>query len=170
MLRIVFLLFFISLFSFSQEQKSTVVDFYDTYIDDELIYENNIDNLYTGLIQRKKANGQLIQEDYVEKGSIHYSELFYRKLNRETHSKYIYNKNNPYVLSQVLRYHPKGDIFEIIYYDYDGGKILEEGYEDGKLIHSCEFNGKKRHGKEFSVTKVSDTTFVFYNNGKKTKK
>ncbi len=168
MLRITSLLIFINLFSFAQEN-TRIVDFDDTYLKNELLYEVNNDKLYTGLIHRTKKNEQLVQEDYVEKGVIHYTQMFYRKGNRIPYSKYIYNKDNPYVLKQVSKYHFEGDIYEIIYYDYNGRKILEENFEDGKLIYSCEFDGRKRHGREFCITEKCDTTFVYYLKGKKQK-
>lgn len=168
MLRSITLFLFISSFSFAQVN-TRIVDFDDTYLHNELLYENISDSLYTGLIHRTKKNGQLIQEDYVENGVIHYTLMFYRGQNRKPYSKYIYNKDNPYVLREVIKYHLEGDVFKTVYYDYDGRKILVEDFEDGKMIYSCEFNGRKRHGKEFCITKECDTTVVYYVNGKKQK-
>lgn len=169
MIKIVYLFFLISYFSIAQ-QKNRVVDFYEVYEDNELLRESSTDSVYTGLIHRKRKNGQLIQEDYVKKGVIHYTNLFYRKGTKLPHSKYIYNKEKPFILSQVINYHLEGDIYQITYYDYDGRRILEEDYENGKMIYSCEFDGRKRHGREFCITDKCDTTFVYYANGKKLKK
>ncbi len=157
--------------TFSQDQelkeKPIVADFDDIYVYNDLLYEYETDNLYTGLIHRRKKNGELIQEDYVERGVIHYTLMFYRRQKRKPHSKYIYNKDNPYVLREVIRFHLEGDVFKTTYYDYDGRRILEEDFKDGKLIYSCEFNGRKRHGKELCITEKCDTTVMYYVNGKK---
>ena len=163
----------ISYKTFSQDQElkenHIVADFDDIYIYNELLYKNDTDSLYSGLIHRTKKNGELLQEDYVERGIIHYTLMFYRRQKRKPHSKYIYNKDNPYLLREEIRYHLEGDVFKITYYDYDGRKILVEDFEDGKMVYSCEFNGRKRHGKEFCITKECDTTVVYYVNGRKKK-
>ncbi|MEC3906647.1 hypothetical protein VOI54_06425 [Tamlana sp. 2201CG12-4] len=95
--------------------------------------------------------------------------MYYRRQEGKPYAKYVYNKDNPNALSQVIRYRLEGDVYEIVYYDYDGRKILEEDYEDGRIIYSCELNGRKRHGKEFCVSKECDTAINYFNNGRRVK-
>ncbi|NJB72925.1 antitoxin component YwqK of YwqJK toxin-antitoxin module [Saonia flava] len=141
----------------------------EVYIDNDLVYKNADDGLFTGIVQSKRKNGHLVYEEEYEKGIILSSNLYYNGKEKRVSNKAIYNPNKPLVLSKEYSYDLKYKIFEITTYNDDGLKILYEQFTNGKVSYSCQYLGKKKHGLELGYRDGGEkmTFRCEYINGKK---
>lgn len=165
---LVYFIVFSSWLSWGQAPKTLPKASYDEVrLMNDLVYDAS-GRLYTGVVQKKKKNGQLIYEDYVTNGIIDSTLQYYRSKDHDKpYAKYLYNPKKLFYYSKIVWYESTGAISQIEYYDDESKKRLLETYDHGRLTYSCEYKGKKRHGKEFCITKACDTTVVYYVDGKK---
>ena len=141
----------------------------EVYIENNLVYKNTNDELFTGIAQNKRKNGHLVYEEEYKNGVILSSNLYYNGKEKRVSNKTIYNPNKPLVLSKEIKYRLNGEIFETITYNDDGIKILVEQFENSKLIYSCQYFGKKKHGLQLGYKEKGDkiTYRCEFINGKK---
>jgi len=118
----------------------------EVYIENNLVYKNSTNELFTGIAQSKRKNGHLVYEEEYKNGIILYSNLYFNGKEIRVSNKSIYNVNKPLALSKEYSYDLKGEIFEITTYDDNGIKILYEQFTNGKVSYSCQYLGKKKHG------------------------
>lgn len=156
-------------FTFNKLISQEIIGMKEVYIDNDLVYKNADDGLFTGIVQSKRKNGHLVYEEEYEKGIILSSNLYYNGKEKRVSNKAIYNPNKPLVLSKEYSYDLKYKIFEITTYNDDGLKILYEQFTNGKVSYSCQYLGKKKHGLELGYRDGGEkmTFRCEYINGKK---
>ncbi len=140
------ILILLMFFSFNELISQEKIGMKEVYLENNLVYKNASDELFTGIAQSKRKNGHLVYEEEYKNGIILSSNLFYNGKEIRVSNKTIYNTNKPLVLSKEIKYHLDGEIFETTTYNDDGIKILVEQFENGKLTYSCQYLGKKKHG------------------------
>ena len=142
------LLILIILFTFNELISQEIIGMKEVYIDNNLVYKNETDELFTGIAQSKRKNGHLVYEEEYKNGIILSSNLYYNGKEIRVSNKTIYNPEKPLVLSKEIKYNLEGEIFETTTYNDNGIKILVEQFKNGKLTYSCQYSGKKKHGLE----------------------
>ena len=155
---------FISIKTISQER----IGIKEVYAENNLVYKNSDEKLFTGIIEKKRRNGHLVYEEKYEKGIILESNLYYNGKEKLISDKTIYNPEKPQTISKEIRYHLNGEFFQIKTYNNAGIKVLLEQFKNEKLIYSCEYLGKKKNGIELGY-RENGTLFhrCEYKNGKK---
>jgi antitoxin component YwqK of YwqJK toxin-antitoxin module len=156
-------------FTFNKLISQEIVGMKEVYIENNLVYKNANDELFTGVAESKRKNGHLVYDEEYENGIILSSNLYYNGKEKRVSSKTIYNPNNPLVISKEYRYNLESEIFETTTYNDDGIKILLEQFKNGKLTYSCQYLGKKKHGLELNYGKNGEklTYSCEFINGKK---
>ena len=158
------LIFFTTLQLFSQEKINT----YDLYTKNNLSYTKKDNQLFSGLAELKKSNGQIILEKYYESGQLTKYIEFYNDESKEVkYKETTFLKDSGFKQIEIKYSLVENERREMTYYDQAGKKKLNEIYNNGKLIYSCEFLNNKKHGKEFCTTKKCDNQTDYYENGKK---
>ncbi|WP_242133011.1 toxin-antitoxin system YwqK family antitoxin [Aestuariivivens marinum] len=142
------LLILIMLFTFNELISQEIIGMKEVYIDNNLVYKNETDKLFTGIAQSKRKNGHLVYEEEYKNGIILSSNLYYNGQEIRVSNKTIYNSEKPLVLSKEIKYNLDGQIFERTTYNDDGIKILVEQFKNEKLTYSCQYFGKKKNGLE----------------------
>ena len=189
MKKILILLIFFSIKTFSQE----IVEIRDVYVENNLIYKNSNEKLFTGIIQKKRRNGHLVFEEKYKNGIILEGNLYFNGKEKRISEKKIYHSEKPQTISKEIKYYLNGEIFQIKTYNNSGFKVLLEQFKNGKRIYSCEYLGKKKNGielgyrengtlfhrceykngkkngKEFCINEKGEKTTWEYKNGKKVK-
>ncbi|MGV6831415.1 MAG: hypothetical protein ACWA5P_07635 [bacterium] len=122
------------------------LDFKEVYIDNNLIYKVSDDSLFTGMVKKMRKNGHIVYEEKYDKGIILYSNLYYNGKEKIISDKVIYHRNNPFKYDKKYKYNLKGETTQIIDYNENGEKILEEEFINGNLSYSCQFLNGKKHG------------------------
>jgi len=140
------LLILLMFFTFNELISQEIIGMKEVYIENNLVYKNATDELFSGIAQSKRKNGHLVYEEEYKNGIILSSNLYYNGKEIRVSNKTIYNPNKPLVLSKEIKYHLDGEIFETTTYNDDGIKILVEQFKNGKLTYSCQYLGKKKHG------------------------
>ena len=179
------LLIFLMFFTFNELISQEIIGMKEVYIENNLVYKNATDELFSGIAQSKRKNGHLVYEEEYKNGIILSSNLYYNGKEIRVSNKTIYNPNKLLVLSKEIKYHLDGEIFETTTYNDDGIKILVEQFKNGKLTYSCQYLGKKKHGLqlgygengekmtyrcEFINGKKNGTEYCLNDDGTKTKK
>lgn len=165
--RLVFFLIFIACQSIAAQE---VVAFDDLYIDEELIYKDSDDSLFTGICEKRRKNGHLVLEEFFKNGVILVSKYYYNGQKKIMSDSVIYNPTKPNKYKVLYRFNLKTQkISEKNSYDENGKLILVENFKNDKLTYSCEYNGKKKHGREFCYSKDDVPIEFQYINGKKVK-
>ena len=156
-------------FTFNELISQEIIGMKEVYIENNLVYKNTTDELFTGITQSKRKNGHLVYEEEYKNGIILSSNLYYNGKEKRVSNKTLYNPNKPLVLSKEIKYRSNGEIFETITYNDDGIKILIEQFENSKLIYSCQYLGKKKHGLQLGYKENGDkiTYRCEFINGKK---
>ncbi|MGJ8734594.1 MAG: hypothetical protein ACSHW4_15670 [Cellulophaga sp.] len=143
------LLILLMFFTFNELISQEIIGMKEVYIENNLVYKNVTDQLFSGVAQSKRKNGHLVYEEEYKNGVILSSNLYYNGKEIRVSNKTIYNPNKPLALSKEIKYHLDGEIFETTTYNDDGIKILVEQFKNGKLTYSCQYLGKKKHGLQF---------------------
>jgi antitoxin component YwqK of YwqJK toxin-antitoxin module len=147
-----------------------VVAFNDHYINQELIYKNSDDSLFTGVSEKRRKNGHLVLKETFNNGVILEAKYYYNGKQKIVSDSIIYNSKKPYKFKELYRFSIKTkNVIEKNSYDETGKLIRIENYENNSLTYSCEYNGKKKHGKEFCYSKQGEPLQFVYINGKKVK-
>jgi len=145
------------------------VKYKDVYLENNLVFLRANDSLYTGLIQQKRRNGHLAQEEWIDKGVIVYAISYYNGSRKVPAERMEYYKEYPNVPFKLFKYRFDESIREIIWHDMRANKIRVEQFENDKLVYSCDYKGKKKHGKELCYDDDGSVITVLYNNGKRIK-
>jgi len=163
------LLILLMFFTFNELISQEIIGMKEVYIENNLVYKNATDELFSGITQSKRKNGHLVYEEKYENGIILSSNLYYNGKEIRISNKTIYNPNKPLTLSKEYSYDLKGEVFEITTYNDDGVKILYEQFTNGKVSYSCQYLGKKKHGLELGYRDGGEkmTFRCEYINGKK---
>jgi len=146
-----------------------LVDMSEVYIENDLIYKNVNNALFTGTAQMQRKNGHLVYEEVYKDGMILFSNLYFNGKIKRVAQKTLYNPKKLWVISKEIMYDLNGGIFEMITYNEEGEKILVEKFEKEALVYSCQYLRKKKHGLEISYGKNGKkiTYRCEYTNGKK---
>ncbi|RED50728.1 hypothetical protein DFQ02_101766 [Seonamhaeicola aphaedonensis] len=163
------LLILLILLTFNELISQEIIEMKEVYIENNLVYKNTTDELFTGIAQSKRKNGHLVYEEEYKNGIILSSNLYYNGKEKRISNKTIYNPNKPLVLSKEYKYNLESEIFETTTYNDDGVKILVEQFKNGKLTYSCQYLGKKKHGLELGYGEKGEklTYRCEFINGKK---
>jgi antitoxin component YwqK of YwqJK toxin-antitoxin module len=166
MRNILILLFF---FSFNELFSQEIIGIKEVYIENNLVYKNASDELFTGIAQSKRKNGHLVYEEEYKNGIILSSNLYYNGKEKRVSNKITYNPNKPLVLSKEHKYNLESEIFETTTYNDDGVKILVEQFKNRKLTYSCQYLGKKKNGLQLGYAENGEklTYRCEFTNGKK---
>ena len=140
------LLILLMFFTFNELISQEIIGMKEVYIENNLVYKNATDELFSGITQSKRKTGHLVYEKEYKNGIILSSNLYYNGKETRVSNKTIYNPNKPLVLLKEIKYHLDGEIFETTTYNDDGIKILVEQFKNGKLTYSCQYLGKKKNG------------------------
>ena len=156
---IVFYFFIGILIGFSQD----IVDIEQLeFNDNDLVYINHPDSLFTGRAQLIKRDNYLKYEEFFENGVLLKGQYYQKKTGK---IKQIYEYYPDFSLKCEVYFNLRKNKSEHIYYDENGKKIKIEEYDSDKLVYSCEYNHRKKHGKEFCI--INQHKHIhFYENGK----
>jgi antitoxin component YwqK of YwqJK toxin-antitoxin module len=135
-------------FTFNELISQEIIGMKEVYIENNLVYKNTTNELFTGIAQSKRKNGHLVYEEEYKDGIILSSNLYYNGKEKRVSNKTIYNPNKPTTLSKEYKYNLESEIYETTTYNDDGIKILVEQFKNGKLSYSCQYLGKKKNGLE----------------------
>lgn len=160
---------FLFLLIFSKISAQERVEFNDIYFQNNSSYKFSNNNLFTGIAEKRRANGHLVyEEDFVD-GQLTKSTLYYNgRGDTIPATEKLYYENSS-VLKTKINYGLQNSIIEYIHFDERGQKILSEIYKDKELTYRCEFLNNKKNGKEFCIGKDGTEMIIDYRNGKKLK-
>ena len=73
-----------------KRKRQEIIGMKEVYIDNDLVYKNEDDGLFTGIAQSKRKNGHLVYEEEYEKGIILSSNLYYNGKEKRVSNKVIF--------------------------------------------------------------------------------
>jgi len=141
----------------------------DVYMDNLLVFKISDGERFTGIAQKKRKNGQLVNEDKFEDGVVRWTKLYFNTKKKLLSDKIVYHKYILWEDKERIRFRLSQDTLHIKTYDEKGKKLLIREYENNKVVYSCEYNGRKKHGKEFCYDEDGNELIFHYVNGKKQK-
>ncbi|MEP3209737.1 MAG: hypothetical protein ABJN95_11130 [Maribacter sp.] len=135
----------------------------------DMAFVKSTGELFTGILQSRKKNGQIAFEFEFDKGLVRTQYIYFRnkKNNEKLAGKVLYHTGKPWREATEIRYLPKFDKWT--HYDGEGKQTLVEHRKDGITIYRCEYNGRKKHGKEMWLNDDGTKLFYEYVNGKEKK-
>ncbi|WP_289661722.1 hypothetical protein [Flavobacterium panacagri] len=167
--KIIFILLFIDIQSFAQENHR--LTYKDLYAKDDLVYMMSNDSLFSGSIEHHRwTNDVLLSKDDFKNGYIILSTNYYNKSKKGIpYIKTYYYEQLYFKKKKEDKLDFDGNIYTSTYFDENENKILVENYSNGKVIYSCEYKDGKKNGKESCFSKEGTPMIFYYQNGKKIK-
>jgi len=133
-------------------------------LENDLVYENFPDKLFTGNAAKISKNGHVVYEDIIQDGKTLKRIVYYNKSNLPAIES-IYFENS-HKIKKEIQYSLKESRIDITQFNELGEKTLSEIYENDKLIYRCEFVKNKKNGREFCIDKNGQEIITEYENGK----
>jgi len=156
-----------TLFGYGQD----TIGINEIYIDDGLAYRVANETIFTRVAQRVRKNGHVVFEEFYNSGKILSDIAYFNFHDKKPSEETIYHDSKNFVPHKRIKYlsNKHGQWQEIIHYDLNGQKILEETIKEGKTTYMCEFLNGKKHGREYCFDDDGNELIFQYQDGKKIK-
>ena len=152
---------------FSQTQDR--IPFNQVYQQGELTYLNGNNQSYTGVLEKRRANGHLVYEERYKSGYPVEATTYYNRTTLPVIANKVYYFAASNLAKLDIDYSLDGSTIKYKHYNRAGKKTLEEHFVDGILIYRCEFTNGKKDGIEYCVNKDQSVTYTTFTNGKRQK-
>lgn len=145
----------------------------EIYFDNNLAYQDYNDELFTGVAQklRKNGNGHIVAEEMYKNGVLLEWRSYFGRSNRRLAEKILYYIEDPLAPKERIRYitNKNGKFTEKTYYDTNFKKTLVTRHKDTTLIYKCPYTDGKKDGEEFCINDNGNPMIIKFINGKKVK-
>jgi len=165
-------LFFILiiLFSFKNILGQERIEYDAIYFDDYLAYKQSDDQIFTGITEKPRKNGQPGYEEVFVDGVLKKGILYYNRTKPPKVARVYEYYENSFQPKTEISYGLKKPREEYIHFNKDGKKVLVEIYENDTLIYHCKYVNKKKNGIEYCLNADGTEIRTEYKNGKKIKR
>lgn len=145
----------------------------EIYFDKYLAYKSSNDELFSGIAQklRKNGNGHIVSEEIYGMGVILEWRSYFNRSNRRLAEKVSYYKESYFAPKVRIQYRTNkhGSFIERTYFNLNQEKTLNTIHRDTTLTYRMLYLNGKKHGEEFCYDDEGNPLVTEYVNGKKVK-
>lgn len=145
----------------------------EIYFDKYLAYTYSDDQLFSGVAQklRKNGNGHIVSEEIYEMGVILEWRSYFGRSNRRLAEKVLYYKESYFTPKERIQYRTNkhGSFIERTYFNLNQEKTLNTIHRDTTLTYKMPYLNGKKHGEEFCYDDEGNPLVTEYVSGKKVK-
>jgi antitoxin component YwqK of YwqJK toxin-antitoxin module len=146
-----------------------IVSMKDLYVENNLTYKAQNDQLFSGQAQNIRKNGHLVYEEFFVNGKLTKSITYYNGTEKPTPSRETEYYSDTQTKSKETNFGLDKPTTELKYFDKQEKKTLVERFDNDILIYRCEYQKNKKHGIEYCLNDDGTELRIEYRNGKKIK-